>query len=246
MEPELRLLAMMAHAPSIRAVPFDHTWPAGLAAELLTDQQRRHLADIATVRFVPARTILFREGDPADSVFIVSRGVMKAYRELRSGKQRVVAFLFPSDVLGLAEGGCYVNNAQALAAATLYSIRVETLKESFRNDYALQFHFLCKVTHELRESQRQAIGIARRDASGKLATFIEMLQRNAAMREDPASGSIWLPMSRADIASYLGLTQETLSRAAARLARTGIVKFPDRRHVLITDRGRLHALADPL
>ena len=101
------------------------------------------------------------------------------------------------------------------------------------------------MTHELRESQRQTIGIARRDASGKFATFLEMLQRNAALREGAATAAIWLPMSRADIASYLGLTQETLSRAAARLARHGIVKFPDRRHVLITDSNRLHALADP-
>ena len=235
-----------AHAPSIRAVPFDHTWPAGLSTELLTEQQRQHLADIATVRFVPPRTILFAEGGPADTVFIVSRGVMKAYRELRSGKQRVVAFLFPSDVLGLAEGGRYVNTAQALTPSTLYSIRVDVLKESFRQDFALQFHFLCKVTHELREAQRQAIGMARRDASGKLATFLEMLQRNTCLREGVASGAIWLPMSRADIASYLGLTQETLSRATARLSRHGIVKFPDRRHVQITDRVRLHALADPL
>jgi CRP/FNR family transcriptional regulator len=246
----LRLTRVMSHAhaqaPSIRAIPFDHTWPSGLATELLSDQQRRHLADIATVRFVPPRTVLFREGDAADSVFIVSRGVMKAYRELRNGKRRVVAFLFPSDVLGLAEGGRYVNNAQALTPAALYSIRMDALKESFRQDFALQFHFLCKVTHELRESQRQTIGVARRDASGKLATFLEMLQRNASQRGDAASASIWLPMSRADIASYLGLTQETLSRAAARLKRLGIVAFPDRRHVLITDRNQLHALADPL
>lgn len=198
------------------------------------------------MRFVPARTVLFTEGDAAESVFIVSKGVMKAYRELRSGKQRVVAFLFPSDVLGLAEGGRYVNTARALTAVTLYSIRVDVLKNSFRHDFALQFHFLCKITHELRESQRQAIGIARRDASGKLATFIEMLQRNSWMREGTVSSAIWIPMSRADIASYLGLTQETLSRAAARLTRRGIVKFPDRRHVQITDRGGLHALADPV
>jgi len=173
-----------AHAPSIRAIPFDHTWPAGLATELLTDQQRRHLAEIATVRFVPPRTTLFHAGDQAESVFIVSRGVMKAYRELRNGKQRVMAFLFPSDVLGLAEGGRYVNNAQALTPATLYGIRMDTLKDSFRRDFALQFHFLCKVTHELRESQLQTIGIARRDASGKLATFLEMLQRNSSLREE--------------------------------------------------------------
>ena len=232
------------HAPSIRAVPFDHAWPSGLSAELLTDRQRQHLADISTVRFVPARTTLFSEGGRADAVFLVSSGVMKSYRNLRSGRQRVIAFWFPSDVLGLSEGGKYVNNAQALTPATLYSIPLEVLKESFRRDYALQFQFLCKVTHELRQSQRQSIGISRRDASGKFATFLDMLQHNVTLREGGRAGAIWLPMSRADIASYLGLTQETLSRAAARLSRHGIVKFPDRRHFQIVDRGRLRALAD--
>jgi CRP/FNR family transcriptional regulator len=235
----------MAHGPSIRAVPFDHVWPAGLATELLSDRQREHLAGIATVRLVPARAHVFRAGAHADCIYLISRGVIKSYRDMRNGKQQIVAFMFPSDVIGLAVGGHYVNNTQALMPATVYCIKVETLKESFRDDSALQFQFLCKVTHELRESQRQMIGLARRDASGKLAMFLERMQSNPAMRDGPASNAIWLPMSRADIANYLGLTQETLSRTTTRLTRQGIVAFPDRHHVQIVDRVRLQKLADP-
>lgn len=238
---------MVAHAPSIRAVPFDHEWPTGVATELLTERQREHLAEIATLRFVPARTIIYRERTPADAVFIVSRGVIKSYRELRNGVQRITAFLFPSDVFGLAEGGRYVNTLEAVTPATLYSIPIPVLKESFRQDFALHFHFLCKVTHVLRESQHRMIGLARRDAPGKLALFLESMKGNRACGEGNGNGDgIWIPMSRTDIASYLGLTQEALSRAAARLQRQGIVKFADRRHVLITDPLRLKALADPV
>jgi len=236
--------------PSIRAVPFDYLWPTGVATELLTDHQRRHLESIATVRLLPVRTVLFNAGAPADAIFMISRGVTKSYRELRSGKQRVMAFMFPSDLLGLAEGGHYVNSVQALTPATVYSIPVAVLKESFRRDFALQFNFLCKVTHELRQAQRQLISIGRRDASGKFATFLETLQRNTTLGTDAAPGNgarqIWLPMTRMDIANYLGLTHETLSRAASRLVRQGVLGFPDRHHVQILDSARLHKLADPL
>src|SRR5882672_6592783 len=112
----------MLSGPSLRAIPFDDSWPKGLSAELLTERQRHHLASIATVRFLESRAILYSENTPAESIFLVSKGLMKSYRELRSGKQRVVAFLFPSDVLGLAQGGRYVNSAQALTPVTLYAI----------------------------------------------------------------------------------------------------------------------------
>lgn len=239
----------VAHGPSIRAVPFDHMWPAGLATELLSDRQREHLAGIATVRLVPARAHVYRAGERAECIYLISRGVIKSYRDLRSGRQQVVAFMFPSDVIGLSAGGLYVNSTQAVMAATVYCIRVDVLKESFRADFALQFNFLAKVAHELRESQRQMIGLARRDASGKLAMFLERMQHNTALQDGngdtAARDAIWLPMSRSDIANYLGLTQETLSRTAARLKRQGILTFPDRHHAQILDRARLRKLADP-
>jgi CRP/FNR family transcriptional regulator len=240
----------VAHGPSIRAVPFDHVWPAGLATELLSERQREHLAGIATVRLIPPRAHVYREGERAESVYLISRGVIKSYREQRNGRQQVVAFMFPSDVIGLAVGGHYVNSTQALMPSTVYCLRVDVLKESFREDFALQFQFLSKVAHELRESQRQMIGLARRDASGKVAMFLERMQSNRAMQDGNGDGAardaIWLPMTRADIANYLGLTQETLSRTAARLKRQGIVNFPDRHHVQILDRARLRKLADPI
>ena len=237
----------MLQAPSIRAIPFDRVWPSSMTTELLTEPQRQHLASISSVRHLQRRGILFAADTVADSVFIVSHGVMKSFRELPSGRRRVVAFLFPSDVMGLAEQGRYVNTAQALTAATVYCIPLDVLKESFRRDVSLQFQFLCKVTHELREAQRQTLAVGRRDAPGKLAMFLETLRRNRSLREGNGShGAIEIPMSRTDIANYLGLSHEAVSRAAGRLARLGLVAFPDRHHVEILDPTRLHRLATAL
>src|SRR5262245_5267509 len=108
-----------------------------------------------------------------------------------SGRRWVTAFLYPSDVFGLAENGMYVRTAQAVTQALLYRFDVNVLIETLKSDGDLQFKFLCKITHELRESQRQTIAIGRKDAIGKLAMFLRHLQR-----EPETSRDIDLPMTR--------------------------------------------------
>jgi CRP/FNR family transcriptional regulator len=106
----------------------------------------------------------------------------------------------------------------------------------------LQFQFLVKVTHELRESQRRAIVVNRRDAAGRLAMFLMMMRahQQATGRHDR---DVPLPMSRTDIANFLGLSREAMSRAAKSLQRRGIVRFPNRHLAQIIDAGRLASLA---
>jgi CRP-like cAMP-binding protein len=163
-------------------------------------------------------------------VFIIAEGVVKAFKDMPSGKRWVTAFLYPADVFGLAENGLYVRTAQAVTQALLYRFDVNVLIETLKSDGELQFKFLCKLTHELRESQRQTIAIGRKDAIGKLAMFFRQLQR-----EPGASRDIDLPMTRSDIASYLGLSLESVSRATRALERRGVVCFPNRHMVRIID-----------
>ena len=216
-----------------------------MVTELLTDEQRHQLAAISTVRIVGVGGLVFEQALPADSVYIIAKGVLKAYHDQRSGIRRVLGFWFPSDIVGLAEGGRYVNTVEAITPATLYAIGIDALKASLRRDFALHLQFLCKVTYELRVSQQRMIALTRRDASGRFAMFLDNMQRNAALRDGMATGMVWLPMSRADIANYLGLTQETLSRATRRLKAQGLVTFPNRHHFQVLDPARLHKLADP-
>ena len=199
-------------------------------APLLTAGQRAQLAAIATRLQVAPRAVLYREDTAATLVFIVAEGVVKAFKDLPSGRQWVTAFLHPADVFGLAENGRYIRTAQAITHATLYQFKIDVLIETLKEDAELQFKFLCKLTHEVREAQRQTIVIGRRDAVGRLAMFIREIERQHAGSRDIA-----LPMSRSDIASYLGLSPESLSRASRALERRGIVCFPSRHSVRIVD-----------
>ena len=106
----------------------------------------------------------------------------------------------------------------------------------------MQFQFLVKVTHELRESQRRAILMGRRDAAGRLAMFVMMMGKHAD-QAGKAAGIVPLPMTRSDIAGFLGPSLESISRAAAELERRGSVTF-DRHLGRIVDPAGLARLAE--
>jgi CRP-like cAMP-binding protein len=101
--------------PSLRAIPFDPG--AHEFVRLLSERQQLRLSNIATRIRLPARKMVYREGACADCIFIVASGVLKSYRDLPSGKRRIMAFLFAEDAFGLAEGGYYMNSVQATPRA---------------------------------------------------------------------------------------------------------------------------------
>lgn len=226
-------------APSLRATPFLKS-TTDSDTILLTDRQREELARIGLRLRLPPRMTIYRADSAADSVFSIDEGAVKAYRALPSGERAVSAFLFAGDLFGLAENGRYVNSAQTLTVVTLYRLPVKDLTVLLKHDGNLQFQFLSKVTHELRESQRRVIFVSRRGAVGRLAMFVGWM----AKRESQGSGeTVLMPMTRTDIADFLGLTLESVTRAAAELGRRGIVRFVDRHLAHIVDAGKLAKLA---
>jgi len=223
--------------PMIRAMSLtgvDATRP------LLTEQQRRRLAAVATMLQLPARAIIYRAGDRADSVFINGGGVVISFKDMPSGKRRVAGFRFHADLFGLADKGKYVNTTRAVTPVTVYRIPVESLTTLLRQDADMEFQFVCKLVHELRQSQRKAIIVARRDAPGRIAMFIDMLRRGADGDERPQD-VVDLPMTRSDIGDYLNLAHESVSRACKRLNQMGLIEFKKgTAHIL--DRARFDKL----
>jgi CRP/FNR family transcriptional regulator len=235
---------MTASQLAIRAIPFERVSPAGVATQLLTERHRQNLVGLATQLNVPRRTIFYREDSAADWIFMIANGVVKSYRDLSNGKRHITAFLFAGDVFGLAESGRFVNTIQAVTRVVVYRIPVDALRDLLRRDADLQFRFLCKVTHQLREAQRHTIAVTRHTATGKFAMFLKMLERDAEWRTEPVSPRILkVPMTRADIADYLGISPEAVSRTTSRLVRRGILAFPDRHHVHILNHVELDRLA---
>src|SRR5688572_349143 len=93
---------ILSSLPTIRALTLSGLEPKRPA---LTERQRQRLASVSTRLQIKPRTIIYRDGDAADSIFIISDGVVIAFKELPSGKRRVAGFRFSGDVFGLAERG---------------------------------------------------------------------------------------------------------------------------------------------
>jgi len=129
-----------------------------------------------------------------------------------------------ADLFGLADRGKYVNTARTVTAATIYKISLETLTALLRQNADLEFQFVCKLVHELRQAQRKAIIVARRDAPGRIAMFIDMLRRTPVNEGHPAD-VVEMPMTRSDMGDFLNLAHESVSRGCKRLSNLGVIEF---------------------
>jgi CRP/FNR family transcriptional regulator len=194
------------------------------------------LATIATAAsFEPGATILM-EGDPARHLFRIVSGIVKVHRSLADGRCQITGFLFPGDFIGLAPEDVYLSSAIAVGPVTSSRFprkQVEQLVEVSPLVARLLLHRTCG---ELIAAQDQMLLLGRKTASEKVASFLRLIARR--LQDD----DITLPMTRADIADYLGLTIETVSRTLTLLREDGVIEV-DRAHIRITRAAELEALA---
>jgi CRP/FNR family transcriptional regulator len=116
------------------------------------------------------------------------------------------------------------------------------LRSRLAKDADLEFHVICKLMHELRETQRHAFLLARRRALPKVAMFLQLLENLQAARGERRA-DIYLPMNRSDIGEYLGMSLEAVSRAFRDLTTRGIIESRNRRHLKIVDRSTFDKIA---
>jgi CRP/FNR family transcriptional regulator len=229
--------------PAISAV---HLWLPGSGGhgrphQLLSEQQREHLRAIATVvRFKKGEEI-YSGGEPAHAIFNIIAGVVKMYQSGVHGPGHITGFLYPQDLFGLSEEGCYTNSATAVTAVTAYRLPVSAVRQQLSKDAELQFHFIASVCHHLRQAQRHALLLAQRRATARLARFLQL--QEYLQSANGASPEIYLPMDRRDVADYVGMTLAAVSRGFRDLEARGAISHRDRRHVKIVDRKALEELA---
>jgi CRP/FNR family transcriptional regulator len=214
--------------------------------QLLTDDERARLAVIASiVRFKKGENI-YREGDRADAVFNIIRGVVIAYKEAPDSREHIVAFLLPDDMFGLSAERRYTNSARAITAVTAYRLPVAALRSRLSKDAELEFDVICKLCQELRQAQRHAFLLSQRRSISKLAMFLQLVEQLQIAKGEQAA-EIYLPMDRSEIGDYVGMTLAAVSRGFRSLVTRGIIKFRDRRHVRIIDRSAFEKIAgDPI
>ncbi len=174
----------------------------------------------------------FREGDQAEHLYTITAGAVKLYKLLSDGRRQITAFLFPGDFFGLSIHESYAYTAESLSTVVFCRFPRRKLEALFNEMPMLEKKLLGATTQELAAAQEQMLLLGRKTAREKLATFLVVLRRRLAEKSD-RSPMFALPMSRSDIADFLGLTIETVSRTLTGLKREGLIVLPDANHVAI-------------
>ncbi|OJX77469.1 cyclic nucleotide-binding domain-containing protein [Magnetospirillum sp. 64-120] len=211
-------------------------------AELNHDEIKR-LATVRCHAHLPANFTVFREGDPADHVYSIATGAVKLYKLLSDGRRQIIGFLFSGEMFGLGLDTGYAYTAETVTQSQLCRFTHRKLDSLLGDIPKLERKMFSMTVKDLVAAQEQMLLLGRKTAREKVATFLLKLSSRAELQGLPAS-PVALPMSRADIADYLGLTIETVSRTFTQLKREGIIGLPASGHVVLTDAAALRELAE--
>lgn len=200
------------------------------------------LAILQTTAVIPHGPII-DEGEQADYLFNVTEGAVKLYKLLPDGRRQITGFLFEGDFLGIAMNEKYAYSAEAVGPVSLCRFSRRKLERLLDEFPKLEKRLLGMASNELVQAQDQILLLGRKTAQEKIVSFLLNLSDRAVKRDAPAS-PISLPMGRADIADYLGLTTETVSRTITNLKREGYIKLLQGGKVELPDREALQELAE--
>ncbi len=200
---------------------------------------RLEVLDAASTRlgFEPDETILF-ESDPADFAFNITEGVARVSKMLPDGRRQITGFLHPGDFLGLSYQDCYAYSAEAVTTVKVCRFRKAELNRIMRDHPDLEHRLLSMANNELALAHERMLLLGRKSAAEKVASFLLSLPRQEERMDE-----IDLPMTRGDIADFLGLTLETVSRTLSGFVRQQIVRNATPRIIVVLDMARLSALA---
>lgn len=181
-------------------------------------------------------TEIYGEKEPADYVYQVKIGAVRSYKLLSDGRRQIGAFHLAGDIFGLENGGEHRFTAEAIVETTVRLIKRRSLEVVAESDAMVARNLLSMTTSNLQHAEDHMLLLGRKTSLERVAAFlIEMDKRLTA------TGIMALPMSRRDIADYLGLTLETVSRALSRLHDLGILGFigTNQRQIVLLDREQL-------
>jgi len=181
-------------------------------------------------------TEIYGEKEPARYVYQVTTGAVRSYKLLSDGRRQIGAFHLSGDIFGLENGGFHRFTTEAVVDTTVRLIRRESLEQTANGDAVVARSLLSMTTSNLEHAENHMLLLGRKTSMEKVAAFLLEMDKRL-----PAVGIMALPMSRRDIADYLGLTLETVSRALSHLHEQGVLEFigKTQREIVLRDRVRL-------
>jgi CRP-like cAMP-binding protein len=179
---------------------------------------------------------IFGENEPADYFYRVVSGAVRTYKILNDGRRQIGGFYLPGDIFGLEFAGEHTLAAEAITNVKVLVIRRSALTALAERDVGTARELYAFTARELQRAQARIVLLVK-SAQERVANFLlEMAERAAA------ENVIELPMSRQDIADYLGLTIETVSRTLTSLETAATIDVPTSRRIVLRNRGALSRL----
>jgi CRP/FNR family transcriptional regulator len=184
---------------------------------------------------------VFAQEDVTTSFYNVLDGVLRLYKLLPDGRRQIVGFALPGDFLGMATAERHGFSADAIASATVCQFAKASFARSAEHRPKLLRRINELAVRELNQARDHMVLLGRRSAEEKVATFL-IGWRDRLQQFRASSKTVRLPMSRQDIADYLGLTIETVSRTFTKLEREGVIDIVPG-GICLLDAARAEALA---
>jgi CRP-like cAMP-binding protein len=179
---------------------------------------------------------IYGENEPADYVYKVLTGTVRTYKVLHDGRRQIGAFYLPGDVFGLEIGEEHSFSAEAITNSSVLVVKRSALIAQAASDHEVSRELWTATARELRRTQDHLLLLIKNAQERVAAFLLEMADRLQA------GGAIELPMSRQDIADYLGLTIETISRTLTYFETAAAIELPRSRRIVLRNREALHKL----
>jgi len=183
---------------------------------------------------------IFGEKETAEYVYQIKSGAVRTYKLLSDGRRQISAFHLPGDIFGLVNSGEHRFTAEAIVNTTVRLIKRHSRDAFAVSDPVVAASLLTMTTSNLQHAENHILLLGRKNSMERVAAFLVEMDKRMAL-----TTVLSLPMSRRDIADYLGLTIETVSRALSRLHGAGVLNFDgtNRREIEILDRVQLQGFS---
>jgi CRP/FNR family nitrogen fixation transcriptional regulator len=181
---------------------------------------------------------IYGENEPAEYLYKVISGAVRTYRVLNDGRRQIGAFLLPGDMFGLEAGATHGSSAEAVADSVILVIKRSAVVALAERDPEVAREMWTLTARELGRAQNHMLLLIR-NAQERIAAFLLEMAARA-----PGADSVDLPMSRQDIADYLGLTIETVSRTLTQLEAEAAIALPTSRRIVLRNRSALNELSE--
>lgn len=191
------------------------------------------------IRFDRGETV-FNEGDPAEHSYRVVSGAVRLCKHMVDGRRQIAQFLLPGDYFSFVDMTEHSFTAEAVCDVVLVCYPQRQITRMTEERSGLRRFFGSLLSRRVRDVQNHLVLLGRQTAKEKVASFLVMLIE----REGAESSRLSVPMSRQDIADYLGLTIETVCRVLSAMKRKKLIDIPGVHELTIRDSEALYALAE--